>query len=711
MGRPWLIVLLAGCQSVFGLEAPTQRAPDDAPAPVAGRWSYVTAGTSHVCALDADRQLFCWGDNRYGGTGTGSALWKTDVPTQVAGTWTAVSAGGLSTCGVRDDSTLWCWGLALGATGVPNQLTPAQIGSTGWSSVTLARTHACALKTDNSLYCWGANGAGQLGDGTTEATTKPELVPSNQGWSAVAVSDDATCALDTASSLWCWGDNASGLFGAAVPASSLEPVPMSMQYARIALARRAGCGITLDGALRCWGRNTNGEIGDGSTMARDKPTAVAVPAGLSWSDVHAFAATACARTSDGRVFCWGSSANGQLGTFDDAITTPIEIGSSDVAQVALGGGLLCVRGSDSMLRCAGRNGYSQLADGGTSSNVPLRVPGTWASVATGFLYTCATTMDGQMSCAGANTVGQLGSGTLRPQMAMERVSSLGEVDRMAAGVDHVCASTNGTAHCWGGNYYAQLGLNDLVDRTTPVAVREGYALAALHHTCSIDIDEALWCWGVNERGQLGRGTSGSPQGPAVVNLTAQWTQVAVGRLHSCGLEAGNLHCWGDRFKVGINAPMQDVLAPTYTGLSDIDDVTAGWNHTCAISSTGVARCWGSNYAGQLGVGDLMARQLPTSVPGVWATIAGGSEHSCGIQTNGTLWCWGSNVLGQLGTGDYTSRTSPVQVGAAMNWRAVAVHTNHSCATNEGGELYCWGDNNDGELATGDAWQAALVAIP
>ena len=135
-------------------------------------------------------------------------------------------------------------------------------------------------------------------------------------------------------------------------------------------------------------------------------------------------------------------------------------------------------------------------------------------------------------------------------------------------------------------------------------------------------------------------------------------------------------------------------------------VSAGDQHTCALSETGVAWCWGRNTDGQLGIGRTSTTARPVTVHSsaqTFRSISAGGAHTCALDFNGVASCWGSNASGQLGNGQSTTRSNvPVRVAGSLAWLAISAGATHTCALAQNGAPYCWGSNSDGQLGTGVA---------
>ncbi len=224
------------------------------------------------------------------------------------------------------------------------------------------------------------------------------------------------------------------------------------------------------------------------------------------------------------------------------------------------------------------------------------------------------------------------------------------------------------------------------------------------HACGLNGGGSASCWGANESGQLGDGTTIDRESQVAVASDVPFTLLVGGLSHTCGLSGqGRAFCWGrnlngqlgDRSRTDRGSPGPAAGSTTFLNL------VAGWNHTCGLTGEGRAFCWGLNGDGQVGDGTAIDRLVPTRVPGQFRSLAAGASHTCGITEEGVS-CWGSNAFGQLGTGEVGgTRASPVPVSdlpaVPVALTAGAVHT---CALLEGGEAYCWGQNLHGQLGDG-----------
>jgi alpha-tubulin suppressor-like RCC1 family protein len=283
--------------------------------------------------------------------------------------------------------------------------------------------------------------------------------------------------------------------------------------------------------------------------------------------------------------------------------------------------------------------------------------------------------------------------------------------RIVAGGRHTCLiAADGRGFCWGGNDRGQLGIGGTARMATPTLIATGQRFIAvapgLSHSCALDAEGAAWCWGENDRGQLGDRSTTTRVAPVRVADEHVFRSIAAGASHSCGLDAvGVVWCWGaNGFGQLGDGEAKDRSAPA---AADADrhfaSLVAGWNFTCALDALGRASCWGSGSAGQLGDGRSAGRRTPADVQGgrlAFSFLSAGSAHACGVAAGGESYCWGDNSGGQLGDGSTTDRATPVRVVGDARFVTIATGAVHSCALTGEGEAFCWGRNTYGQLGDG-----------
>lgn len=385
--------------------------------------------------------------------------------------------------------------------------------------------------------------------------TQPFTVTGTITAAGVSAGGEYTCLRLPDGTAQCTGRNQFGQLanGTFDNSSVLVPISGMTTATSVVAGDEFGCAVLAGGTVNCWGLGESGQRGDGTTntFATDPvpvsgiTTAVAVAAGYS----HA-----CALLANGAIRCWGSNVDGQLGspsTPPGGSSVPVAV--ADIAgavAIATGAFHTCALLQDSTLRCWGRNDQAQLGDGTrTSAASPVRVNGITDAVAVsgGGVHTCAVLRDGTARCWGENEFGQLGDGTTNTASDPVQVIGLTTAVGISAGWRHACASlADGTVRCWGQNEFGQLGDGTVTNSSTPVAAR-GIATATAvtagwwHHSCARLADGTVQCWGSNEWGQFGNGTTtGSTSPVAMSGAGVLWTSsnTAVATIDSAGLATG-----------------------------------------------------------------------------------------------------------------------------------------------------------------------------
>lgn len=284
-------------------------------------------------------------------------------------------------------------------------------------------------------------------------------------------------------------------------------------------------------------------------------------------------------------------------------------------------------------------------------------------LAAGGNFGCTIPTDQHLYCWGSDGSGQIGNGRhgagAIPSLATVKSERFTQLD---AGHEHACAlNLVGTAYCWGNDAFGQLGDNRRIHSTTPIPVADTTLLfkaiaTGARHTCALTLGGVAYCWGDNASGQLGTGSTSVMEVPTPVTTGLTFVAISAGGQHTCAVDTvGMVHCWGDnsRGQLGNGFLGTSSLVPTPTsGSNGYTAITAGLDHTCGISS-GFAYCWGGSDFGEVGDGNIgeHAVGVPTPVSGSFqaTTITAGYNHTCAISAvNQLTWCWGSNRYGTLG---------------------------------------------------------------
>jgi alpha-tubulin suppressor-like RCC1 family protein len=371
----------------------------------------------------------------------------------------------------------------------------------------------------------------------------------------------------------------------------------------IGISAASACLVDRLGDLWCWGNGSAGQVGIAGWRQCCRTSPALVEAGRGqWRSVdvmnaewgHACGIQAAPGASGGSLWCWGNNA-------DRAVGDPTAMGSD---------------GSTSFIDAPFRIGVEGLGD-------------EWESVAGGSEVSCALHL-GRLYCWGWNSGGRVG---------LSRADHTGDyVERPRA--------TDGT--------YGRIEL--------------AYGNAS---GCAIEADGSLVCWGDNQRGQLGPDAPPLVP-PRIVFPGTRWRDVALGALHTCGIRegdpfAGTMWCWGsnDRGQLGVDASTSETSEPLQVGTeSDWTSVSADGESTCAIRGRSLW-CWGDNDEGHLGIG-MEATALPESFTPVqlrpeieWTLVEVGGRTSCAVDVRGVMWCWG-RALSAV-TGDHAIAPEEVQL--------------------------------------------------
>jgi alpha-tubulin suppressor-like RCC1 family protein len=658
----------------------------------------ISAGDRHTCAVRRAGQVVCWGADDTGQLGDGGGPDRlAPAPVPGVANATAVAAGAGFSCALLADQSVLCWGddrdgeIGDGATSAVPRAPTAVMGLAGARALAGFAQHACAIRADGSLACWGSNTSGQLGDGTLVNRSAATPVPGLSGVTAVAGGLSHTCALSDAG-LSCWGSNSQGQLGvdtgtSATPITTPMAVPLVVGPIAVAAGAQHTCAVRGTGQVLCWGQNGSGQLGEGSMSSLGEPvpvtgldTGLAVAAGTTFS---------CATTMDGAVFCWGDDHDGELGTGRDVVQPqPITL-DLPAGPVATGGAHTCAVDSEAgvagglAFSCWGSDQAGQLGDNGEADRSrpgPIEQPLAPGQIAAGALHTCAADASGGLWCWGRGSSGQLGPGrtvdTPFP-ISVPLPAGTRAAQAVSAGDAHTCAVLTtaagpGVVACFGANDRGQLGDGTTTPHGAPAAVtlggpaRPALAVSAGGaHSCAVDDAGQLFCWGANDRGQLGIGTTADQGAPAPVALPggSAVRAVSAGEAHTCAVDdGGHLFCWGanDRGQLGTGAAGPDVSTPgEVTGLpSAATTVSAGGAHSCASLSDGRVFCWGANESGQLGDGTTVDRAAPAPVPGVSGQVGAGRAHTCAWTSDGHAACWGANSSGQIGDGATLTISAP-----------------------------------------------------
>jgi len=347
-----------------------------------GRGRQMALGGYHGCVID-DGDMWCWGRNSGGQLGNGTSTNSATPVKAAVGNVVRMALGANHTCAIDATGDVWCWGEGgvgqLGLGDFDDRPQPTRVGGVA-DAVDIAAGvgHTCALLSSGVVKCWGNNGSGQLGDGTNDERTTPTPAQSaaDPGSRIIATSLGTCTYVPNSPNMKCWGHNTSGQFG-----PSLEPwidVPTETQlptFSRVVAGGTYLCAGGGDGHTQCWGSNGSGQLGDGTTTSSAEPVDVAVD---SSRGIAAAGTVACALSASRGVACWGSNSSGQLGTGATPAPGPNPPGAvtalGPVREVATGSAHACAITTSGEVWCWGSGGEGRNGDPAMqNSAVPLRV--------------------------------------------------------------------------------------------------------------------------------------------------------------------------------------------------------------------------------------------------------------------------------------------------------------------------------------------------
>jgi alpha-tubulin suppressor-like RCC1 family protein len=364
-----------------------------------------------------------------------------------------------------------------------------------YEAITAGGAHSCVLfraGANVSPECWGRNSQGQWGNGQTTGTPLDREGPAGLNDAArIAAGGNHTCALRKTGALDCWGANDFGQVGAGRtdPEITTPVTVIATGVAAVTAGDNHTCALLTSGQVQCWGAGSQGQLGTGSRKDASTPQNAGV---ANAKRVVAGGAHTCAIRSDDTVVCWGENLDGQLG----------------------------VQTVQALPSATPRN----VVDPVTRQNLKATALGL------GFAHTCAVMPNGSVKCWGANTQGQLGNGQVNTAQNPDAipVPGIASASDLTAGREHTCVLlTDHTVQCWGANQLGQCGTGTVsaapvLQPTTVTGLEVNVAIppappqmaqtsnqisSRRWHTCALGPFLGVKCWGYNDAGQLGDGTT------------------------------------------------------------------------------------------------------------------------------------------------------------------------------------------------------------
>jgi alpha-tubulin suppressor-like RCC1 family protein len=602
--------------------------------------------------------------------------------------------------------------------GVPYTFSVSAINAKGIGAASVTSN---SIPGYGSLWSWGYNNTRQLGLGTLASTnnySNPTQYSASTTWTTATTNMYTNASwIQPNGTLWSWGYNAQGQLG--VGNTTVYSSPKQVGALTNWLSVSGGYGMVAlktDGTLWTWGYNAYGQLATGNTTSYSSPKQIST--GTTWKSVSASSALpnhVMAVRSDGTLWAWGYNAQGQLGINN-------------------------------------ASNYSSLKQVGSFS--------TWLAVAAGYQFTLAIDTSGKLWAWGSNGYGVLGINNTTSYSSPKQVGAMTNWSRQLFTGHNTAAAaikTDGTLWTWGYNGYGQLGLSDTATRSSPVqvgALTTWRQLAVgsgttVQHMLGITQDGKLWAWGYNNYGQLGVNDIVNRSSPTQVGNNSNWHAIGAGYQSSYGVQttntfgplpptnlvatAYNYNTIGvtltspavtnipQSWTITMQSPSgvittSTTVQTTSTLFQNVPYSADGYQFTATTTNaigtsvvstvsniatgTQYISMWGYNGSGNLATGNTTNYYSPKNVGSYsgWASWSMGvRSYSVGaIKADGTLWQWGQNQNGQLGNNTTNNYSSPQQVGANTNWAMIATD-NHTLAVDTSGRLWAWGYNGYGQL--------------
>jgi alpha-tubulin suppressor-like RCC1 family protein len=575
-----------------------------------------------------------------------------------------------------------------------------QITDGGWNPTQIATNGniTCVLQSQGLVACVNSSGAGLVVvEGFANAT---QIAVGTSGTS------DELCAV---------------LSGGLLVCSTLSNSPVHQEgisnAVQVSIGESFKCVVLADKSVQCWGKNNFGQLGNGSTDDSDTPTLVAgVDNAVSISSGFD---SSCVVLTNSTVKCWGGMFNSSTPTLiQDAI---------DVSKVEVGMRHSCVLLLSDSVMFFGYNGFGQVGDGTTDNKTTFTLVKDLQDVqdiTLSYLSSCALTHTGVLKCWGDNSAGELGIGSTTMQLIATPVVLPEKAIAIGSGPGDACAITTiGQVKCWGANQIILQRRDPLQDNQLPAPVLlpteigmtgriQITQISAFDtHTCGVSLSQQILCWGQYDRVH-------ASLNPWLVPNVSNAMQVSVGSGYTCALlDDTKVKCWGGNQagQLGDGTTVKKII-PTYvSNLTGVKSVKAGDGITCALLLSGGIKCWGMNEFGQLGDGTYIDRKIPVSVKGISdaTEISIGSKHSCALLQTKKVKCWGSNFSGSIGLGgDVAAESVPFLVEGMENVTQIQVSSTEpgfTCALLIDATVLCLGTNSG--LPSGTAPLFSPTAVP
>jgi alpha-tubulin suppressor-like RCC1 family protein len=577
-------------------------------------------------------------------------------------------------------------------------------GGTDWKQVSGLGGVGAAIKTDGTLWMWGRGRYGVLGNDSTTVTANRsspvQTISSGTSWCAVSSSSENTAAIKNDNTLWIWGRGDGGSHGnnsLVARSSPVQTISGGTNWCQVSIVSRRSSAIKTDGTLWLWGYGRDGRLGNNSITNQSSPVQT-ISGGTTWKQASLAYRHSAAIKTDGTLWLWGNNRFCSLG-----------IGNFGINRRQL------------ITTMPTRTNFS--SDWAFSSEEDM----SDAKLSNSGYTAAAIKTNGSLWLWGSGLVGQLGNNKSQADGSYHALSPVQTIaggtnwKQVSLGYRHSSAiKTDGTLWLWGCGTCGILGINNLINQSSPVQTISGgtnwkqVSLGSGGHSAAIKTDGTLWAWGRGTWGALGNNSTIYQSSPVqTISGGTNWKQVSIEGFWGAGAikTDGTLWLWG-RGAGGIlgNNSIIDQSSPvqTISGGTNWKQVSKGACHFAAIKTDGTLWMWGCNSYGSLGNGIIyqsISSPIQTISGGTnWKSVSAGYANTSAIKTDGTLWVWGLNsYLGGyfnsvLGTSscDYFIVSPSQTIAGGTNWKDVASGTgnwagvNNILATKSDNTLWNWG---------------------
>ena len=691
--------------------------------------------SNHTCGVTSGGEVVCWGKGTKGQLGNGNTADK-NHPVAVV---------------TSDTDTTPLTGIVQVATG---------------------ETHTCARTDQGGAVCWGEGDDGRLGNGSSTDTDYPvEVVDENStpliGVVQIESGFAHTCALLEGGGVACWGLGASGQMGnggtdttnTVVRVLEKESSPFALSdIEQISAGYYHVCALASDGEVLCWGWGSNGLLGNNATDNQSTPVKVIA----NTNDPPAIFNVGVWR---GEYRCYEDDGTCEINP--DSLLRPVLTGAREGASATPAVKVLGVEEDEVITlhldaNCSGEPIGSGTV--GTEANEITITPTTGLPAKENRIYAkagsiCSASGADYTLTGGRDRIAGDGEEISTDRTPTLTVGLLANGDKVSIHKSPDCSDTAlGSGTALGASL--DVTLSDLGNTGSHTLYLKqgdvchprglGYKLAnyigessrvggGTEFTCAVANAGGVKCWGKGNSGRLGNNATSYTDAPDDVDVVggdndnntalSGIVQVSTGGAHACALTfEGNVVCWGygvsghlgNDGTVSKEHPVYVVASNGSSNLLDsIVQIDAGLDHTCALTSAGRVKCWGSGNSGRLGNKGTSNKDAPVNVVtsntdskplSSIVQISAGGAHTCALTSGGNVKCWGNSDYGGLGNdclSSCTDKSYPVDVVASDGNSSLlngivqisAGHA-HSCALTTGGNVVCWGYGASGELGNG-----------